>query len=35
MAKYILILELNDDTAIMPTEDEVNAKIAELTMGTK
>jgi hypothetical protein len=23
-------LKLNDDTAIMPTEDEVNAKIAEL-----
>ena len=23
-------LELNDDTAVMPTEEEVNAKIAEL-----
>jgi hypothetical protein len=25
-------LKLNDDTAIMPTEEEVNAKIAELTI---
>jgi len=25
-------LKLNDDTATMPTEDEVNAKIAELTV---
>ena len=25
-------LKLNDDTAVMPTEEEVNAKIAELTI---
>jgi hypothetical protein len=25
-------LKLNDETAVMPTEDEVNAKIAELTI---
>ena len=25
-------LKLNDDTAVMPTEEEVNAKIAELTV---
>ncbi len=25
-------LKLNDDTAVMPTEEEVNAKIAEITV---
>ena len=25
-------IKLNDDTAVMPTEEEVNAKIAELTV---